>query len=318
VILETARRVLQIEADSVREQIANLGPEFVETVKEISASRGRLCVTGIGKSGLVGQKIAATLASTGTPAFFLHAAEAAHGDLGMLVEGDLVLALSYSGETPEIVGLLAFARARKIRSVAITGAPDSSVARSADRVISMAISREACPMNLAPTASTTAMLALGDALAMALSESRGFKEADFAALHPGGVLGRRFLKVRDLMRTGDRIPRVGASTPMAETLHEMSRKMMGITTVIDGNGTLLGVISDGDLRRLIERDVKLLSRTAGECIHPNPKTIEADAFASAALTRMEENRITSLFVVDGSGRLEGALHMHDLLSAGIS
>jgi arabinose-5-phosphate isomerase len=318
VILETARRVLQIEADSVREQIANLGPDFVETVKEIRASRGRLCVTGIGKSGLVGQKIAATLASTGTPAFFLHAAEAAHGDLGMLVEGDLVLALSYSGETPEIVGLLAFARARKIRSVAITGAPDSSVARSSDRVISMAISREACPMNLAPTASTTAMLAVGDALAMALSESRGFKEADFAALHPGGVLGRRFLKVRDLMRTGDRVPRVGASTPMAEALHEMSRKMMGITTVVDGQGALLGVISDGDLRRLIEQDVRLLSRTAGECIHPNPKTIEADAFASAALTRMEENRITSLFVVDGSGRLEGALHMHDLLSAGIS
>jgi arabinose-5-phosphate isomerase len=318
VILETARRVLQIEADSVREQVANLGPEFVETVKEITASRGRLCVTGIGKSGLVGQKIAATLASTGTPAYFLHAAEAAHGDLGMLVEGDLVLALSYSGETPEIVGLLAFARSRKIRSVAITGAPDSSVARSADRVISIAISREACPMNLAPTASTTAMLAMGDALAMALSENRGFKEADFAALHPGGVLGRRFLKVRDLMRTGDRIPRVDASTPMAEAVHEMSRKMMGITTVVDGSGALLGVISDGDLRRLVERDAKMLSRTAGECVHSDPKTIDAEAFASAALTLMEENRITSLFIVDGSGRLEGALHMHDLLSAGIS
>jgi arabinose-5-phosphate isomerase len=317
VILETARQVLQIEADSVREQIANLGPAFVEVVTEISQSRGRLCVTGIGKSGLVGQKISATLASTGTPAFFLHAAEAAHGDLGMLVEGDIVLALSYSGETPEIVRLLEFARARGLRSVAITGTPGASVARAADRVVSIAISREACPLNLAPTASTTAMLAVGDALAMALSEVRGFNEADFAALHPGGVLGRRFLKVRDLMRTGDRIPRVTLETPMAEAVHEMSRKMMGITAVVDGAGALVGVISDGDLRRLIEKDFSLLSRTAGDCLHRTPQTCEAEMFASAALASMEEAKITSLFVVDSAGRLQGALHMHDLLSAGI-
>ena len=317
-ILETARRVLQIEADSVREQIANLGTEFVEAAKEISASRGRLCVTGIGKSGLIGQKIAATLASTGTPAYFLHAAEASHGDLGMLVEGDVVLALSHSGETPEIVRLLEFARSRKVRSIAMTGTPDSSVARASDRVISVAISREACPLNLAPTASTTAMLALGDALAMALSESRGFKEADFVALHPGGELGRRFLKVRDLMRTGERVPQVSLSTPMPEAVHEMSRKMMGITAVVDGKGALRGVISDGDLRRLIEQDLSLLSRTAGDCIHQSPKTIDAETFASTALSTMEEAKITSLFVVDASGRLEGALHMHDLLSAGIS
>jgi arabinose-5-phosphate isomerase len=318
VILETARRVLQIEADSVREQIANLGTEFVEAAKEISASRGRLCVTGIGKSGLIGQKIAATLASTGTPAYFLHAAEASHGDLGMLVEGDIVLALSHSGETPEIVRLLEFARSRKVRSIAMTGTPDSSVARASDRVISVAISREACPLNLAPTASTTAMLAVGDALAMALSESRGFKAADFAALHPGGELGRRFLKVRDLMRTGERVPQVSLSTPMPEAVHEMSRKMMGITAVVDGKGALRGVISDGDLRRLIEQDLSLLSRTAGDCIHQSPKTIDAETFASTALSTMEEAKITSLFVVDASGRLEGALHMHDLLSAGIS
>jgi arabinose-5-phosphate isomerase len=318
VILETARRVLQIEADSVREQIANLGTAFVEAAKEISASRGRLCVTGIGKSGLIGQKIAATLASTGTPAYFLHAAEASHGDLGMLVEGDIVLALSHSGETPEIVRLLEFARSRKVRSIAMTGTPDSSVARASDRVISVAISREACPLNLAPTASTTAMLAVGDALAMALSESRGFKEADFVALHPGGELGRRFLKVRDLMRTGERVPQVSLSTPMPEAVHEMSRKMMGITAVVDGKGALRGVISDGDLRRLIEQDLSLLSRTAGDCIHQSPKTIDAETFASTALSTMEEAKITSLFVVDASGRLEGALHMHDLLSAGIS
>ncbi|HTD52655.1 MAG TPA: KpsF/GutQ family sugar-phosphate isomerase, partial [Thermoanaerobaculia bacterium] len=307
-----------IEADSVREQIANLGTEFVEAAKEISASRGRLCVTGIGKSGLIGQKIAATLASTGTPAYFLHAAEASHGDLGMLVEGDVVLALSHSGETPEIVRLLEFARSRKVRSIAMTGTPDSSVARASDRVISIAISREACPLNLAPTASTTAMLAVGDALAMALSESRGFKAADFAALHPGGELGRRFLKVRDLMRTGERVPQVSLSTPMPEAVHEMSRKMMGITAVVDGKGALRGAISDGDLRRLIEQDLSLLSRTAGDCIHQSPKTIDAETFASTALSTMEEAKITSLFVVDASGRLEGALHMHDLLSAGIS
>jgi len=318
VILETARRVLQIEADSIREQIDNLGSSFEQAVREIADMRGRLCVTGLGKSGLVGQKIAATLASTGTPAYYLHAAEASHGDLGMLVEGDLVLALSYSGETAEVVRLLEFARSRKIGTIAMTGMPRSSVAKAADHVISLAIPREACPLNLAPTASTTAMLAVGDALAMVLSEKRGFQEADFAALHPGGELGRRFLKVRDLMRTGDRVPRVARETPMAEALHEMSRKMMGITAVVDGGGELLGVISDGDLRRLIEKDVSSLSRTAGDCLHLRPRTIDPETFASTALATMEDAKITSLFVVDEKTRLIGALHLHDLLSAGIS
>jgi arabinose-5-phosphate isomerase len=317
VILEAARRVLQIEADSVREQIDNLGPAFVEAVKEIAACRGRICVTGLGKSGLVGQKIAATLASTGTPAFFLHAAEASHGDLGMLVAGDIVLALSSSGETVEVVRLLEFARARALRSIALTGAPGSLVSRAADRTIEITISREACPLNLAPTASTTAMLAVGDALAMALSELRGFKEEDFAALHPGGRLGRRFLKVKDLMRTGERVPRVSRDTPMSEAIQEMSRKMMGVTAVVNGSGGLLGVISDGDLRRLLQRDAALLSRTAGECLHADPKTIGAEEFASAALARMEESRITSLFILEEHGRLAGALHLHDLLSAGV-
>ena len=316
-ILETARRVLQIEADSVREQIGKLGPAFVEAVEEIAACQGRLCVTGIGKSGLVGQKVAATLASTGTPAYFLHAAEANHGDLGMLVAGDIVLALSYSGETPEIVRLLEFARGRSLRTIAMTGTPGSAVARAADRVLSVAISREACPLNLAPTASTTAMLALGDALAMALSEKRGFNEEDFAALHPGGAIGKKFLKVRDLMRTGERVPRVSAETPMTETIHEMSRKMMGVTAVVNGNGALLGVISDGDLRRLLERDASLLSKRAGDCLHPSPKTVDPEEFASTALALMEGHKITSLLVVEG-GRLSGALHLHDLLSAGIS
>jgi arabinose-5-phosphate isomerase len=316
VILETARKVLQIEADSVREQIRNLGSDFVDAVEEIASCSGRICVTGIGKSGLIGQKIAATLASTGTPAYFLHAAEASHGDLGMLISGDVVLALSYSGETPEVVRLIEFAKSRSVRSIAMTGSPDSALARGADRVLSVAISREACPLNLAPTASTTAMLAVGDALAMALSEKRGFREEDFAALHPGGELGKRFLKVRDLMRTGERVPRVSSQTPMTETIHEMSRKMMGVTAVVNGGGDLVGVISDGDLRRLLEKDPSLLSRTAGECLHPDPKTVDADEFASTALERMERSKITTLFVLENR-RLSGAIHLHDLLSAGI-
>jgi arabinose-5-phosphate isomerase len=317
VILDTARRVLQIESDSIREQIGNLGPSFVRAVEEIASSRGRLCVTGLGKSGLVGQKIAATLASTGTPAYFLHAAEASHGDLGMLVAGDVVLALSASGESPEIARLLEFARARSLLTIALTAAPDSSLARAADVTVSVSISREACPLNLAPTASTTALLAVGDALAMALLEKRGFKEEDFAALHPGGELGKKFLKVRDLMRTGEKVPRVQRDTPMTETIHEMSRKMMGVTAVVNGSGSLVGVISDGDLRRLVEKDPRLLTRAAGDCSHANPRTIGAEELASIALARMEEWKITSLFILDESGRLSGALHMHDLLSAGI-
>jgi arabinose-5-phosphate isomerase len=318
VILESARRVLEIEADSVREQIRRIGPGFERAAQRILACRGRICVTGIGKSGLIGQKIAATFASTGTPAYFLHAGEASHGDLGMLVAGDIVFGLSLSGETPELVRLLEFARSRSLETIALTGEPGSAVARAADVVVPVEISREACPFNLAPTASTTAMLALGDALAIAVSEKRGFREEDFAALHPGGQLGKRFLKVKDLMRTGERIPSVGRETPMSEAIHEMSRKMMGITAVVDPAGRLLGVISDGDLRRLLERDPNLLSATAGDCLHADPKTVDAEEFASSALDRIETAKITSLFVVDGDGRLTGALHLHDLLSAGIS
>ena len=317
-ILEAARRVLQIEADAVRDQVARLGADFERAAEVIEGCRGRICVTGLGKSGLIGQKIAATFASTGTPAYFLHAAEAAHGDLGMLVAGDVVLALSLSGETPELVRLLEFARARSIQTVALTGVPGSAIARAADVTLAVELSREACPFNLAPTASTTVMLALGDALAIAISEKRGFKEEDFAALHPGGQLGKRFLKVKDLMRGGARLPSVARETPMSEAIHEMSRKLMGITAVVDGDGRLLGVISDGDLRRLLEKDPGLLSRNAGDCLHKNPKTIGAEEFASSALGRMRADKITSLFVVDGQGRLTGAIHLHDLLSAGIS
>ena len=316
--LEAARRVLEIEADSVRRQVDNLGPGFLAAIEAIQTSRGRLCLTGIGKSGLIAEKIAATLASTGTPAYFLHAGDASHGDLGMLMPGDVVLALSHSGETPEVVRLLEFARKRNIRTIAMAGVPESSVARAADIFVSVAIPREACPLNLAPTASTTAMLAMGDALAMSLSSQRGFRAEDFALLHPAGSLGRRFLKVRDLMRTGDRIPRVPAAAPMTEAIHEMSRKMMGVTAIVQDDGRLQGVISDGDLRRLLEKDPEQLRRTAGECCRPNPRTIAAEDFASGALETMRSNRITSLFIVEADGRLAGALHMHDLLSAGIS
>jgi arabinose-5-phosphate isomerase len=318
VILESARRFLEIEADAVRGQIAVLGPSFERAAREILACQGRICVSGIGKSGLVGQKLAATFASTGTPAFFLHAAEASHGDLGMLVAGDVVLALSASGESTEVVRLLEFAKTRALRTIAMTAAEGSAIARAADISITVVISREACPLNLAPTASTTAMLALGDALAMTLSEMRGFKEEDFAALHPGGNLGRRFLKVKDLMRTGERVPSVPASTSMPEAIHEMSRKMMGITAVVDSESRLLGVISDGDLRRLLERDARLLEKTAGDCLHANPKTVGSEEFASTALASMEDARITSLFVLDERARLAGAVHLHDLLSRGVT
>ena len=314
--LDTARRVLEIEADSVRRQVDNLGAGFLGAVEAIETTRGRLCLTGIGKSGLIAQKIAATLASTGTPAYFLHAGEASHGDLGMLMPGDVVLALSYSGETPEVVRLLEFARKREIRTIAMTGVPDSSVARAADVCLSVAIPREACPLNLAPTASTTAMLAMGDALAMSLSTQRGFRPEDFALLHPAGSLGRRFLKVRDVMRTGERIPRVRTAAPMTEALHEMSRKMMGVTAVVEDGERLFGVISDGDLRRMLERDANELHKTAGACARTGAKTIGADEFAPAALDLMRSQKITSLFIVE-DGRLTGALHMHDLLSAGL-
>jgi arabinose-5-phosphate isomerase len=317
VILDSARKVLQIEADSVREQIGNLGPEFEAAVVALHSCQGRVVVTGMGKSGIVGQKIAATLASTGTPAFFLHPAEAIHGDLGMIVKGDVVLALSYSGETEEILRLLEFLKRLEITLISMTGAPASTLARAANFPISVAISREACPLNLAPTASTTAMLAMGDALAMALSEKRGFREEDFAALHPGGKLGKKFLRVRDLMRRDDRVPRVAPEMKMSDVIHEMTAKMMGITAVVRGDGRLDGTISDGDLRRLLEADPKLLGKTAGECAHRPARTIDESEFASAALHDMEQVKITSLFVTNGDGKLIGALHLHDLWGVGL-
>jgi len=308
-----ARRVLEIEAEAVRALVDDLDDAFDEAVSAMKSTAGRVIVTGVGKSGIVGQKIAATLASTGTAAFFLHPTEAIHGDLGMIQKGDVVLALSYSGETEEVVALLPHVKRRGATLVAVTGNRASTLAKGADVVVRCAIREEACPHNLAPTASTAAQLAMGDALAMALSVEKGFRPEDFAALHPGGKLGKRFLRVADLMHTGDALPAVRADAPMKDVVYEMSRKRFGITAVVDGSGRLAGVVSDGDLRRLLERHgSKAMELSAGDAMSRSPKTIDAGAFATEALLGMEERKITSFFVLDEGGRPAGILHLHDL------
>ncbi len=305
--------MLQIEAEAIRGLLDGLDGEFDRAVAVMKATAGRVVVTGIGKSGIVAQKIAATLASTGTPAFFLHPAEAIHGDLGTVLAGDVVLALSYSGETQEIVALVPHVKRRGATLVAMTGSTSSTLARSADVLVKTAIREEACPLNLAPTASTAAQLAMGDALAMALSVEKGFRPEDFAALHPGGQIGKRFLKVADLMHSGAALPLVTLTAPMKDVVYEMSKKRFGITGVTDGDGRLVGVISDGDLRRLMERQgSRAMDATAADAMSRQPKTIAATSFATEALRGMEEKRITSFFVVDEAGRPTGILHLHDL------
>jgi arabinose-5-phosphate isomerase len=274
-------------------------------------------LTGMGKSGIICRKIAATMRSTGTPAVFMHPAEAIHGDLGMVSGNDLVVAVSNSGSTEEILNLLAVLRRVGVSLVAITSNPESPLASAADLHIDLGVRREACPMNLAPTASTTASLALGDALAMAVSVRKGFREEDFARLHPGGKLGKKFLKVSDLMHTDDEVPRVGIDTSMKDVIYEMSRKGLGLTTVQDEGGFLKGVITDGDLRRLMERDPDPLARTAEEVMHRGGVCIHPDELATAALRLLEEKRITSLMVCDGEAPVLGVLHLHDLWGVGL-
>ncbi len=284
----------------------------VDAILQCGSTRGRVVVTGMGKSGIIALKIAATLSSTGSPALFLHPAEAVHGDLGMLAKGDVVIALSASGETEEILRLLANIKRIGDALISLCCNTQSTLARASDVALDCSVPQEACGMGLAPTASTTAMLALGDALAIAVSLRKGFRAEDFASLHPGGKLGKRLASVRQLMHTGDAIPRVAASTPMASVIYEMSRKKLGMTTVED-NGKLVGIISDGDLRRLLERDGgDVLKRTAMEAMNPQPKTIAAEELAVRALSVMEEKKITSLVVVDASGAIEGIVHLHDL------
>jgi arabinose-5-phosphate isomerase len=315
--LEVARQVVEIEAAAVLGLLPQLDAAFESAVDLILACRGRVVCTGMGKSGLVLKKTAATLASTGTPALFLHPAEAIHGDLGMLVAGDVVLAASSSGTTEELLRLVETVKRLGLPLIAMTGNARSPLARHADLHLSVAIDREACPLALAPTASTTATMALGDALAMAVLEARGFTAEDFARLHPGGQLGRRLLRVEELMHQGADLPQVKPATALRDAIYEMSRQGLGITAVVSDTGELLGCISDGDLRRLLEHDPDPLSRSAGDVMRSAPRTIAPGELASAALQRMESFRITSLFVVDAAGasdggRLVGIVHLHDL------
>ena len=284
----------------------------VELILSCGHGNGRVVVTGMGKSGIIAQKIAATLSSTGSPALFLHPAEAVHGDLGVLMPGDVVVALSVSGETEEILRLLATLKRKGDALVSFSCNLNSTLAQASDVALDCGVEREACGLNLAPTASTTAMLALGDALAIAVSLRKGFRAEDFAELHPGGKLGKQLAKVRDLMHTGDAVPVVTPATPMTDVIYEMSSKKLGLTTVQD-QGRLRGVISDGDLRRLLEREGgAALSRTAGEAMNAHPRTISAEELAATALAILEERKITSLVVVDAAGIVEGVLHLHDL------
>jgi len=310
---DTARRVLEIEAQAILELAPRLDEGFDRAVELLYAGPGRTVVTGMGKSGIIAQKISATLASTGTPSLFLHPVEAVHGDLGRIVKGDVVLAISYSGDTAEILALVPQVKRLGSPLVAVTGNPRSALAQAADVNLDVSIRQEACPLGLAPTASTTAALAMGDALSMALIERRGFTVEDFAVLHPGGRIGKKLLRVEDVMSTGDRLPRVSPDTLMKDVLFEMTRKRLGLTTVVDREGRLLGMISDGDLRRQMERHgYTLLDHTAAECMTRDPVLIGRRELATRALDVMEGRKITALLVTDGEGRIEGVVHLHDL------
>ena len=318
-VIERARQVLRIEAEAVAGLIHKVDENFVKAVEILSECQGKVIVTGIGKSGIISQKIASTLACTGTPAFFLHPADGAHGDAGMMARKDVVVAVSNSGETNEIVQLLPMIKRLSIKLVVMTGNPASLLAQNGDVVIDIGVKEEACPLGLVPTASTTAALAMGDALALSLLEKRGFEPEAFAIFHPGGSLGRKLLlRVEDLMHGGEEIPLVEMDTPMKVALLEMTSKRLGITGVVDKKGGLIGVITDGDLRRALERHDELLTKKASEIMTLNPRRISKDALAAKALQVMEEFSITSLFVHEDGERIPlGIIHMHDLLRAGI-
>ena len=312
--LDLARKVLRIEAAAILGLVDRLGEDFDRAVQLLFECRGRVIVTGMGKSGIICRKIAATLSSTGTSSFFLHPAEAIHGDLGAIREDDVVVALSHSGETGELIRLLESIRRIGARLIAITGSPTSTLGRAADVTLDCSIAKEACPMNLVPTASTTAALALGDALAMTLLVRKGFREEHFASLHPGGKLGRRLMTVEHVMQGGDAAPRVLASTTMPDVIHEMSSKRLGMTCVVGGDGTLLGVFTDGDLRRLMmtRPPNAVLAMTAGDAMSPKALTISRDVLAVEALRVMETHKITSVVVVNHARVVEGVVHLHDL------
>jgi arabinose-5-phosphate isomerase len=311
-LLDLARTVLRTEAAAILRLVDTLNGDFERAIEMLFECRGRVLVTGMGKSGIICRKIAATLSSTGTPAFFLHPAEAIHGDLGALRDDDVVIAMSRSGETEEVIRLLESIRRIGARLIAITGEPKSTLGRAADVTLDCGIAEEACPLNLAPTASTTAALALGDALAMTLLVRKGFREQDFASLHPGGRLGRRLMRVEQAMHAGDAAPLVRVSTRMPEVFHEMSSKRLGMTCVVDDDDRLAGVFTDGDLRRLLTRTTDVLSLTAAEVMTANPITIDRRLLAVEALKMMEARKITAVVVVDAGRRVEGVVHLHDL------
>jgi arabinose-5-phosphate isomerase len=310
--LALARRVLETEAAAILDLVGRLDGGFLDAVTALAECEGRVITTGLGKSGIICRKIAATLSSTGTPAFFLHPAEAIHGDLGVITRHDIVIALSQSGETAEVLRVLEFLRRIGARLIAITGNPASTLAQAADVSLDCRVSAEACPMNLAPTASTTAALALGDALAMTLLVRKGFRQEDFANLHPGGRLGKRLMRAERLMHAGELMPAVRTTTVMREVIYEMSRKGLGMACVVDGEGALAGIITDGDLRRHMGATPDVLQRTAGDVMTPRPVTIPPETLAVEALKLLEDRRISSLIVVDTGRRPIGVLHLHDL------
>ena len=317
-IRRLAERVLRLEAEAILGLIPKLDASFERAVELLRRCAGRVIVTGMGKSGLVGRKIAATLASTGTPAYFLHPAEGVHGDIGMVARGDVVLALSNSGETDEVLAVLPPLKRLGVPIVLLTGNPTSTLARQCEVVLDVSVPEEACPMNLAPTSSTTAALAVGDALAMVLLELRGLRPEDYAALHPRGTLGwRALVRVADLMLTGEAVPLVGQTTPLRDVIVEMTKKRKGVTTVVDAAGRLVGVITDGDLRRLHLSGPPIDALIAGEVATREPKTIRGDDLAAKALEVMETWQITSLVIIDGESRPIGLIHMHDILRAKI-
>lgn len=314
--LELARHTLQIEADAVAALSSRLTPDFAQAVRLVLQCSGRVVVSGIGKSGHIGRKVAATLASTGTPAFFVHPAEASHGDLGMVTRDDVLIAFSNSGETSELLSIVPIVKRIGAKLISVTGNAESNLAQLADVHLDARVEKEACPLNLAPTASTTAALALGDALAVAVLDARGFGEEDFARSHPGGALGRKLLThVRDVMRTGNAVPEVRESTPLAQALMEITRKGMAMTAIVDADGRAIGVFTDGDLRRLLETPRDWKTVPIGEAMHVKPFTVGPDQLAVEAVQIMEANRINQLLVVDADQRLVGALHIHDLTRA---
>ena len=314
--LHLARETFDIEASALRGLAARVDARFVQAVQRVLQATGRVVVMGMGKSGHIGRKIAATLASTGTPAFFVHPAEASHGDLGMVTGQDLVLAISNSGESGELTALLPVLKRLGVPLIAMTGGLNSTLARHADLTLDCSVEREACPMNLAPTASTTAQLAMGDALAVVLLDARGFRPEDFARSHPGGALGRKLLThVSDVMRSGDAVPRVLPEASFSELMREMSAKGLGSAAVVDGAGQVLGIFTDGDLRRRIERGADLRTATAAQVMHATPRRIAPDALAVNAAEMMETHGITSVLVVGANGTLEGVVHIRDLMRA---